>query len=280
MPALVAEHLGAGHRHPGGAALDQRRLVGGRRHHHRPRHARRPEHVVDEVAQLAPALADQRVDHDVGLDAAGEIGEQRRLADRPSRRRPRCAGRARAAAACRRPRARWRAGRRAPCASPAPAAARRSVALAAPGASGRPSSGWPKASTIRPTQLSAGCTPAGAEQRRRVARPPRRRAARRSSRARAPRRCRRSRRRAPARRRGRSPPGRRSARGASARRSRARAVPTAATRPTRRWLATRASSAPSAAKSVSIGDLRALPFVNHRRLSPVSTPQRRTRPWT
>ena len=39
--------------------------------------------------------------------------------------------------------------------------ARRSVALAAPGASGRPSSGWPKASTIRPTQLSAGCTPAG-----------------------------------------------------------------------------------------------------------------------
>ena len=38
--------------------------------------------------------------------------------------------------------------------------ARRSVALAAPGVSGRPSSGWPKASTIRPTQEGSGWTPA------------------------------------------------------------------------------------------------------------------------
>ena len=189
---------------------------------------------------------------------------------RPTRRRRRCAGRARAAGWCRRPRARCRAAARAPCASPAAAAPGAACALAAPGVSGRPSSGWPKASTIRPTQLSAGCTPAGPEQRRRVAD---RRAVERRIGHRPRQRLRdrrRPRRPARRRRRARSPPGRRSAHGSTARRSPAPPCPTAVTRPTRRWFATRASSAPSAAKSVSMPSTLSgsLPFANHQPLSP------------
>jgi hypothetical protein len=85
MGALVAEGLGDGHGGPGGAALDQRRLVGGRRDHHRTGHALRPEHVLDEMPHLAPALADQAEHDGVGLDAAGEVGEERRLADARAR---------------------------------------------------------------------------------------------------------------------------------------------------------------------------------------------------
>ena len=47
--------------------------------------------------------------------------------------------------------------------------ARRSVALAAPGASGRPSRGWPKASTMRPTQALGRMDAGGAEEHHLVA---------------------------------------------------------------------------------------------------------------
>ncbi len=80
MMPLVAEHLRRGHRHPRRPPLDQRRLVRGRRDHHRPRHALGPQHVVDEVAQLAPALADQRQNDDIRLDPPREIREQRGFA--------------------------------------------------------------------------------------------------------------------------------------------------------------------------------------------------------
>ena len=77
------------------ARAHQRRLVAGRDDHHRARQPFGAERVLDEVAHLAAALAEQRDHVDVGLRLAGDHAEQRALADAASRRRCRCAGRGR-----------------------------------------------------------------------------------------------------------------------------------------------------------------------------------------
>ena len=160
VAALVAEDLGHRHRHPGGAALDQRRLVGGGGDDDGAGHALGAEDVVDEVAQLAAALADQGIDDDLGLDAAGEVGEERGLAD---------AGAGEDADALAAGDGQdgvedGEAGREAGAEALAGGGRRRGAAeggAGGAGVSGRPSRGWPKASTMRPTQASAGWTPAG-----------------------------------------------------------------------------------------------------------------------
>ncbi len=219
--ALVAEHLGGGHRHPRSAPLDQRGLIGGRGDHHRARHALGAEHSLGEVAQLAAALADQAVDDDVGLDAAGEVGEQRRLADSGAREDadPLAARHRQHGVA--RPAARWPAAPRAPCAwlrradrgAAAPRSDRASAGV-------RPAARRRRRRSVRPSLRPGAHRPGRAASRRR--RPPPRRAAGRSSPGRRPRTARRSRRRASRRRAARSPPGRRSVPDASAPRSPAR----------------------------------------------------------
>jgi hypothetical protein len=72
--------LGHRHRRQRRPPSQQRRLVRGRGHHHRPRQPLGAQHLVDEIAQLAPALADQRQHHHIGLDPAGELAQQHGLA--------------------------------------------------------------------------------------------------------------------------------------------------------------------------------------------------------
>ena len=64
----------------GGAQPLQRRLVAGGDHHHRAGQAG-AQVALDELADLAPALADQPDHHHVGRGAAGQHAEQHRLAD-------------------------------------------------------------------------------------------------------------------------------------------------------------------------------------------------------
>src|SRR5690606_32417505 len=88
MQALVAEMLGHRHGRQGAAAAHQRRLVRGRRHHDRPRHAFRPQHPFGEIAQLAPAFADQRNHHHIRRQPAGEPCQKRGLAHAGPRKKP------------------------------------------------------------------------------------------------------------------------------------------------------------------------------------------------
>ena len=79
--ALVAEPLGDARRGERGAQAHERGLVGGRDDHDRAGETLGAEVVLDELAHLAAALADQREHRDRGLGAAGDHREQRRLAD-------------------------------------------------------------------------------------------------------------------------------------------------------------------------------------------------------
>ena len=62
VAAALAEVLGDGGGHEAGAQAHQRRLVGGGAHHHRALHALLAQRVLDELAHLAAALADQADD--------------------------------------------------------------------------------------------------------------------------------------------------------------------------------------------------------------------------
>ena len=121
------------------------------------RHALGPQHALGEFAQLAPAFADQGDHHDIRRQPRARTWPAARTFRRRSRRKARSAGRAPAAAACRRPQP--RSTSRSPSA-PAlrPQAARRRAGRArrGPRNSGRPSSGRPNGSTIRPIQLLSG----------------------------------------------------------------------------------------------------------------------------
>jgi hypothetical protein len=81
VAASIPEVLGHRHRGPGGTPANQRRLIGGGGDHDRARHALGAEHPFGELTQLPAAFADQCDNHDVGMDAACEPGEQHRLAD-------------------------------------------------------------------------------------------------------------------------------------------------------------------------------------------------------
>ena len=78
---LIAEVLGDGRGHVSGAqALDRWRVAGGD-HGHRALSAGLAERVLEELADLTPALADQRDHDDVGASTARQRAEQRALAD-------------------------------------------------------------------------------------------------------------------------------------------------------------------------------------------------------
>ena len=79
--ALVAERLGDAGRGERGAQAHQRGFVGGRDDDDRAGEAFGAEVVLDELADLTAALADEREHGDRRFGAAGDHREQRRLAD-------------------------------------------------------------------------------------------------------------------------------------------------------------------------------------------------------
>ena len=81
MQPLVAEMLGHGHGGPGAAAADQGRLVGGCGDDDGALHPLGSQHAFDEFAQFPATFADQRDDHDIGADPAGEFAQQGGFAD-------------------------------------------------------------------------------------------------------------------------------------------------------------------------------------------------------
>ena len=78
--ALVAEVLGDGRGEEAPAGADQRQPVGGGHHHHRAPEPFRAQVLLEELAHLAAALADQGDDVDVGGGRAGDHAEQHALA--------------------------------------------------------------------------------------------------------------------------------------------------------------------------------------------------------
>ncbi len=78
--ATVAEMLGDGHRGIGRLPAHQRRRVGCRHHDDRARQSGRAEFVLEKLAHLAAALADQRQHRDVAVGMARQHRQQRRLA--------------------------------------------------------------------------------------------------------------------------------------------------------------------------------------------------------
>ncbi|GJE73392.1 hypothetical protein CHKEEEPN_4957 [Methylorubrum podarium] len=79
-PAGVAKMLGDGRRGLGRLHPLDRRAIGGRDDEDGAGHALGPEMALDEFAHLAPALADQGDDADIGLRALHDLREQRGLA--------------------------------------------------------------------------------------------------------------------------------------------------------------------------------------------------------
>ena len=79
--ALVAERLRDAGGDEGGAQAHDRGLVRGRDDHDRAREALGAEVVLEELAHLAAALPHQRDHRDLGLGAARDHRQQRRLAD-------------------------------------------------------------------------------------------------------------------------------------------------------------------------------------------------------
>ena len=79
--ALGGEALGDPGRGERGAQAQQRRVVGGGHDDDGAGEALGAEVVLDELADLAAALADQGDDGDGGLVVAGDHRQQRRLAD-------------------------------------------------------------------------------------------------------------------------------------------------------------------------------------------------------
>ena len=81
VAALVAEPLGDAGGGEGGPDAHEGGLVGGGHDDHRAGQAFGPEVVLDELADLAATFADQGQDDDGGVGAAGDHGQQARLAD-------------------------------------------------------------------------------------------------------------------------------------------------------------------------------------------------------
>ena len=81
MPALVAERLGDARGGEGGAHPRHRRLVGGGHDDDGVREPFRAEIVLDELAHLTTALADEGDDGGIRVGAPRDHGQQRRLAD-------------------------------------------------------------------------------------------------------------------------------------------------------------------------------------------------------
>ena len=81
VAALVAERLGDAGGHERRLEADQRRLVGGGDDDDRARHALGAEVLLEELADLAATLPDEADDPDVGVGAAGDLGQQAGLAD-------------------------------------------------------------------------------------------------------------------------------------------------------------------------------------------------------
>ena len=81
VAALVAEVLGDAGGGQRGAQAHERRLVGGGDDDDRAGESLRTEVVLEELPDLAAALADQGDDRDVGLAVAGDHRQQARLAD-------------------------------------------------------------------------------------------------------------------------------------------------------------------------------------------------------
>ena len=81
VAALVAERLGDPGGHERGLEPHQRRLVRGGDDDDRAGHALGAEVLLEELAHLAATLADQADDPDVGVGAAGDLGQQAGLAD-------------------------------------------------------------------------------------------------------------------------------------------------------------------------------------------------------
>ena len=79
--ALIAEILGDRRRDERAARANERRLIAGRDDDHRAREPFGAERVLDEVANLATAFAEQRDDVDVRLRLSRDHAEQRALAD-------------------------------------------------------------------------------------------------------------------------------------------------------------------------------------------------------
>ena len=79
VAAAVAEILCDRQGGVGGLAADRRRLVGGGEDDDAARKAVGAEGVLDELARLAAALADQADDHDLGGAVAGHHRQQGRL---------------------------------------------------------------------------------------------------------------------------------------------------------------------------------------------------------
>lgn len=73
---LIAEMFGHGHCGLCGPSPGEGRLVGCCADHHRPRKPFDAQHFFGEVAQLAPAFADQRQHDDIGLDPFGEVAQK------------------------------------------------------------------------------------------------------------------------------------------------------------------------------------------------------------
>ena len=71
--ALIAKMFGHGHRRPGTAPADQRRLIRGGSDHNRARHTVRAQHGFDEFANLAAAFAYQGDDHQICRHAPREF---------------------------------------------------------------------------------------------------------------------------------------------------------------------------------------------------------------
>jgi hypothetical protein len=72
--------LGVGGRYLRGAQALQRSDVARCHHHHAAREPRLPQRMLEELADLAASLADQRDDDDVGSGTARYGAEQRALA--------------------------------------------------------------------------------------------------------------------------------------------------------------------------------------------------------
>ena len=98
-------------------SADQRGLVGGGHDDDRAGQALGPEVVLDELAHLAAAFADQREHRHVGARCPARSSTAASTCRRRSRRRCRGAARGRTARACRGPARRAGAGGRSPCAA-------------------------------------------------------------------------------------------------------------------------------------------------------------------